>query len=119
MTFWDNSRSLCIVIDWGILKTRHHNLAHSEIVKLMVLNGLGFIGHRLYLFPEFFDDIALCRLIGRDIIKASLNDDVFDRTLDAVAEYGPTEMFYDLGVIRSRSRMDNLKAEPIITIIFR
>ena len=46
------------VIDRAIPKTRHHNLAHSETVELMVLNGLGFIERRLYLFPDFFDDIT-------------------------------------------------------------
>ena len=62
----------------------------------MVLNGLGFIERRLYLFPEFFDDIALSRLVGRDVTKDILNDDVFGRTLDAVAEYGPTELFNEI-----------------------
>jgi transposase len=81
------------VIDRAIPKTRHHNLAHSDTVALMVLNGLGFIERRLYLFPDFFDDIALSRLIGPGITKDVLNDDVFGRTLDAIAEYGPTELF--------------------------
>lgn len=59
----------------------------------MVLNGLGFIERRLYLFPDFFDDIALSRLVGDGITRDHLNDDVFGRTLDAIAEYGPTELF--------------------------
>jgi len=29
----------------------------------MVLNGLGFIIHRLYLFPEFFDEITVENLL--------------------------------------------------------
>ncbi|MFA5003319.1 MAG: IS1634 family transposase [Methanolinea sp.] len=81
------------VIDRAIPKTRHHNLTHSQTVKLMVLNGLGFIERRLYLFPDFFDDIALSRLVGEGITRDHLNDDVFGRTLDAIAEYGPTELF--------------------------
>jgi hypothetical protein len=52
------------VIDRAIPKTRQHHLTHSQVVELMALNGLGFIERRLYLFPEFFDDIALERLIG-------------------------------------------------------
>ncbi|MFA5003103.1 MAG: IS1634 family transposase [Methanolinea sp.] len=81
------------VIDRAIPKIRHHNLTHSQTVKLMVLNGLGFIERRLYLFPEFFDDIALSRLVGDGITRDHLNDDVFGRTLDSIAEYGPTELF--------------------------
>lgn len=84
------------IIDRAIPKTRHHNLSHSQIVKLMSLNGLGFIERRLYLFPEFFDDIALSRLIGTGITREHLNDDVLGRTLDAIAEYGPTELFNEI-----------------------
>ncbi len=84
------------VIDRAIPKTRQHNLTHSNAVKLMVLNGLGFVERRLYLFPEFFDDIALNRLIGEGITRDFLNDDVFGRTLDAIAEYGPTELFNEI-----------------------
>jgi len=46
------------VIDRAIPKTRHHHLTHGDIVKAMVLNGLGFVEQRLYLYPEFFSDIA-------------------------------------------------------------
>ncbi|KXS46015.1 MAG: transposase [Methanohalophilus sp. T328-1] len=53
----------------------------------MVLNGLGFIEHRLYLFPEFFDDIAVERLLGEGITREHLNDDVLGRTLDTVAAW--------------------------------
>jgi transposase len=84
------------IIDRAIPKTRQHNLTHSDAVKLMVLNGLGFVERRLYLFPEFFDDIALNRLIGEGITRDFLNDDVFGRTLDAIAEYGPTELFNEI-----------------------
>jgi len=84
------------VIDRAIPKTQHHHLTHSDVVKLMVLNGLGFVERRLYLFPDFFDDIALNRLIGPGITRDNLNDDVFGRTLDAIAEYGPTELFNEI-----------------------
>ena len=84
------------VIDRSIPKIRHHNLAHSQAVKLMVLNGLGFVERRLYLFPEFFEDIAVSRLVSEGITRDHLNDDVFGRTLDAIAEYGPTELFNEI-----------------------
>jgi len=81
------------VIDRAIPKTRHHNLTHAQTIELMVLNGLGFIERRLFLFPDFSDDIALSRLVGEGITRDHLNDDVFGRTLDAIAEYGPTKLF--------------------------
>ncbi len=55
----------------------------------MVLNGLGFI-------EQFFDNIALERLIGEGITTEQINDDVLGRTMDAIAEYGPTELFSEI-----------------------
>ena len=81
------------VIDRTILKTRPHHLTHGEVVKAMVLNGLGFIERRLYLYPEFFSDIAVDRLLGDGVAPEHLNDDVLGRTLDAIAAYGSTELF--------------------------
>jgi len=91
-----DSLGISKVIDRAIPKNRHHNLSHSQIVKAMSINGLGFIERRLYLFPEFFDDIAVSRLLGPGITRDHLNDDVLGRTLDAIAEYGPTELFNEI-----------------------
>gem|GEM_PF-4452086 len=62
----------------------------------MVLNGPGFIERRLYLFPDFFDDIAVERPLGEGITRDHLNDDVLGRTLDAIAAYGPTRLFNEI-----------------------
>ena len=91
-----DSLGIADVIDTAIPKTRHHNLSHSQVVKLMALNGLGFIERRLYLFPEFFDDIAVERLLGEGITTDHINDDLLGRTLDAIAEYDPTELFNEI-----------------------
>ena len=74
-----DSLGIADVIDTAIPKTRHHNLSHSQVVKLMALNGLGFIERRLYLFPEFFDDIAVERLLGEGITTDQINDDLLGR----------------------------------------
>lgn len=91
-----DSLRIADVIDTALPKTRHHHLSHSQVIKAMVLNGLGFIERRLYLFPEFFDDIAVERLLGEGITREHLNDDVLGRTLDTVAAYGPTELFNEI-----------------------
>ena len=62
----------------------------------MVLNGLGFVERRLYLFPDFFDDIAVEHLLGAGTTRDQLNDDVLGRTLDAISNYGPTELFNEI-----------------------
>jgi transposase len=36
------------VIDSQLPKSRHHKVAHSNAAKAMILNGLGFVGQRLY-----------------------------------------------------------------------
>ena len=59
-----NRWELATVIERAIPKIRHHNLAIHTPSSSMVLNGLGFIERRLYLFPDFFDDIAISRLVG-------------------------------------------------------
>ncbi len=91
-----DSLGIADIIDSAIPKTRHHNLSHSQVVKLMTLNGLGFTERRLYLFPEFFDDIAVERLLGEGITTDYINDDVLGKTLDAIAQYGPTELFNEI-----------------------
>ena len=91
-----DSLGISDVIEKAIPKNRHHNLSHAQTVKAMTLNGLGFIERRLYLFPKFFDDIAVSRLLGPGVSRDQLNDDVLGRTLDAIAEYGPTELFNEI-----------------------
>ncbi len=44
------------VIDNKIPKIRHHKLSHSDAIKAMTINGLGFIGQRSYIFPEFYEN---------------------------------------------------------------
>ena len=91
-----DSLGIAGVIDRAIPKTRPHHLTHGTLVKAMVLNGLGFIERRLYLYPEFFSDIAVDRFLGSSVTPEQLNDDVLGRTLDAIAAYGPTELFNEL-----------------------
>ena len=40
------------VIDNRLPKSRHHKLSHSQVLKAMVLNGLGFVGQRLSCYKD-------------------------------------------------------------------
>ena len=62
-------------------------------VKTMVLNGLGFANRALYLTPLFFQDKPVERLIGEGIEAGQLNDDMLGRALDALYDYGPSELY--------------------------
>ncbi len=62
----------------------------------MVINGLGFVGQRLYLFPDFFKNISTERLFGEGVTKEDLNQYAIGETLDRIYEYGPTKLFMDI-----------------------
>lgn len=80
-------------IDEVIPKTRHHHITHGTGIKSLSLNGLGYNEGRLSLMPDFFEDIATERLLGKGIMAKHLNEYALGETLDAIAEYGPTRLF--------------------------
>ena len=62
-------------------------------VKAMVLNGLGFAEHALYLTPHFFNDKPIDRLIAPGIKAEQLNDTTLGRAMDSLYEHGISELF--------------------------
>jgi transposase len=84
------------VIDRALPKQGSRNLPHSVLIKAMLLNGLGFTHQRLYMFPNFFMTIPTEKLLGEGISPTDLNDDVVGRTLDAIYDYGATELFNEI-----------------------
>ena len=81
------------IIDEVIPKQGQHKLLHSDAVKAMVLNALGFNERRLYIFPKFFSNLATERLLGSGILPEDINDDVLGRTLDRIYEADSTNLF--------------------------
>lgn len=69
------------------------NVSIGQAVKAMVINGLGFANHTLYLMPEFFSDKPVERLIGTDITAEDLNQNLFGRGLDVIHKFGVTPFF--------------------------
>jgi transposase len=59
----------------------------------MVLNGLGFANHTLYLMPRFFQDKPLERLFSAGFKAEHLNDDVMGRTLDKLYSYSLNKIY--------------------------
>jgi len=62
----------------------------------MILNGLGFIDDRLYMFPEFLANKPVHRLFGPDVLAEHFNDDALGRCLDAIDDYGETKFFSEV-----------------------
>ncbi len=72
---------------------RLNHISPGQVVKAMILNGLGFVSTPLYLFSEFFEGKPVEHLLGAGMTAAHLNDDRLGRVLDHVFEYGTTLFF--------------------------
>ncbi len=86
------------IIDEIIPKQGQHKLAHSEVIKAMIITSLGFNERRLYIFPKFFSNLATERLLGPGISPEDLNDDVLGRTLDRIYEANLTDLFLKIAL---------------------
>lgn len=67
------------------------DLTVGEAVTAMVLNGLGFVNHALYLVPRFFQHQRTSRLMAPRVPPARLNDDALGRALETLYADGVTE----------------------------
>lgn len=65
-------------------------------VKSLIMNGLGFIGRRLYLVSDFFSDKPVSHLLGEGITAEMLNDDRLGRCLDDLYSFGLSELYSHL-----------------------
>ena len=65
----------------------------GQVVKAMILNGLGFVSSPLYMFSDFFKDKPCEYLIGKGVKAEYLNDDKLGRVLDKLFIKGLTEIF--------------------------
>lgn len=72
---------------------KQRNLTIGQILKAMVLNGLGFANQRLYLLPHFFDGKPVEHLLGEGVTASDLNDDVTGRMLDSIYEEGASDIY--------------------------
>jgi transposase len=87
----------------------------GEVVKAIILNGLGFVSRPLYLFPDFFKDKAIEHLIGDGIKAEDLNDDKLGRVMDKLYKYGLTKLFLIIaldvvkkyGIVTKYSHLDS------------
>src|SRR4028119_1517807 len=72
-----------------ILRTEsREKVSSGQVVKAIILNGLGFVARPLYLFPQFFEDKAIEHLLGKGIKPEELNDDKLGRTMDKLYSAG-------------------------------
>ncbi|PNK05700.1 IS1634 family transposase, partial [Cylindrospermopsis raciborskii S07] len=87
----------------------------GQVVKAMIINGLGFVSKPLYMFPEYFETIACEHLIGAGVKPQYLNDDKLGRVMDKMFEKGLSTIFFIIaakaaqkfGVSLSTSHLDS------------
>ena len=79
-----------------VAKNKGAKVTMGNRVKAMILNGLGFIDDRLYMFPEFLEKKPVDRLFSDNLKANDFNDDVIGRCLDEIYDYGVTKLFSEL-----------------------
>lgn len=65
----------------------------GQVMKAMILNGLGFLSAPIYLFDTFFVGKATEHLIGEGVTPEQLNDDRIGRALEKYYKVGTTKLF--------------------------
>lgn len=70
----------------------------GQVVKAMIINGLGLVSAPLYLFEQFFEGKATEHLIGSGVRAEHLNDDRLGRVLDQLYLAGLTRLFVSIAL---------------------
>ena len=68
-------------------------VSYGELIVAMIINGLGFTSRPLHVFPEFFADKDIPRLLRTGIKSEHLNESALGRSMDKIFDYGVTELF--------------------------
>lgn len=90
-----NEIKLAETID-RIIHKPQRKVSVGKAVQAMILNAMGFSNRALYLTPDFYNTRPVDILLGDGIQAEDLHDDSLGTALDAVYEYGVTELFYML-----------------------
>ena len=68
-------------------------VSYGKLVEAMLLNELGFTGRTLHMYPGYFSDKPINRLLGEDIKASDFNDDALGRCLDVPYDHGVSELY--------------------------
>jgi transposase len=72
---------------------KREKISSGQVVKAMILNGLGFVSKPLYLFSKFFEDKGMEKLLGGSVKSDYLNDDKLGRVMDELYKYRKLKLF--------------------------
>lgn len=85
-------------IDKLLPMTNRAKTTMGQRASAMILNGLGFIDDRLYMFPKFLENKPVAKLFGADLKASDFNDDALGRFLDEVHAYGETKLYSEIAL---------------------
>jgi transposase len=71
----------------------------GQVIKALILNGLGMVSRPLYLFSQFFEDKAIEKLNRTAINSEYLNDDKIGLLMDDIYKLGLTNLFIEIGLL--------------------
>jgi len=83
---------------------KREKISSGQVLKAMILNGLGMVSRPLYLFSQFFEDKAVEKLLGDEIKSEYLNDDKIGRFLDEIYQIGLNSLLWG-----SKTKMVNCR----------
>ena len=82
-----------------VAKNKGALVSVGECVAAMVLNGLGFIDRRLYMFADFLEAKPVQSLLGEHLKAEYFTDDTLGRTLDRIYDYGVNRLFSEIALL--------------------
>jgi transposase len=85
----------------------------GQVVKAMILNGLGMVSKPLYMFPKFFESIACEHLIGDGVKPEYLNDDKLGRVMDKLFIKGLDTIFLGISLNAVKNLGISLKSSHL------
>ncbi len=71
-------------------------ISAGQVIKGMIMNGLGLVSSPLYLFSRFWEGKATEHLLGAGIKAEYLNDDRLGRVLDSLYQTGLNQIFISI-----------------------
>lgn len=86
------------LVDEAVGIDKREKISSGQIVKAVILNGLGFVSKPLYLFPQFFQDKPVEHLLGEGIKAEEINDDKIGRVMDDLHEYSLETLWTSLAI---------------------
>ena len=78
----------------GEIEKPKRKVTVGQAVQSIILNALGFSGRAMYLHPDYYRKRPVELLVGEGLEPEDLNDDSLGGALDALYDYGVTELFY-------------------------